>query len=146
MYFYGEEPRRFTGEEGEQVSVLYGQDATAISVRDGAAFDSRYFRLTRQEEGENGGGLTGTVRYYDGQVSGSLTNQLEYDLEGVAVILYGRLTPVGDMKAGETVELGLTIDERLADGYYYSKSVRLLKKLLECPELLERPMTEEVDY
>lgn len=106
MYFYGEEPRRFTGEEGEQVSVLYGQDATAISVRDGAAFDSRYFRLTRQEEGENGGGLTGTVRYYDGQVSGSLTNQLEYDLEGVAVILYGRLTPVGDMKAGETVELG----------------------------------------
>ena len=46
----------------------------------------------------------------------------------------------------ETVELGLTIDERLADGYYYSKSVRLLKKLLECPELLERPMTEEVDY
>ncbi len=33
----------------------------------------------------------------------------------------------------ETLELGLTIDERLADGYYYSKSVRLLKYLLEHP-------------
>ena len=52
----------------------------------------------------------------------------------------------GTAEMRETVELGLTIDERLADGYYYSKSVRLLKKLLECPELLERPMTEEVDY
>ena len=46
----------------------------------------------------------------------------------------------------ETVELGLTIDERLADGYYYSKSIRLLKHLLEHPELLDRPISEEVDY
>ena len=43
-------------------------------------------------------------------------------------------------------ELGLTIDERLADGYYYSKSIRLLKHLLEHPELLDRPISEEVDY
>ena len=54
--------------------------------------------------------------------------------------------PDGSAEMRETVQLGLTIDERLADGYYYSKTVRLLKKLLECPELLERPMTEEVDY
>ena len=46
----------------------------------------------------------------------------------------------------ETVDLGLTIDERLADGYYYSKSIRLLKHLLEHPELLDRPISEEVDY
>ena len=45
------------------------------------------------------------MRYYDGQVSGSVTNQYDSDLEDVAVILYGRLVPVGDMKAGETVEL-----------------------------------------
>ena len=31
------------------------------------------------------------------------------------------------------LDLGLTIDERLADGYYYSKSVRLLQYLLEHP-------------
>lgn len=46
----------------------------------------------------------------------------------------------------ETIDLGLTIDERLADGYYYSKTLRLLKKLLENPELLELPMDEEIDY
>lgn len=54
--------------------------------------------------------------------------------------------PDGSYEMREVVPLGLTIDERLADGYYYSKSIRLLKYLLAHPELLERPLTEEVDY
>ncbi len=54
--------------------------------------------------------------------------------------------PDGTYEMRETLDLGLTIDERLADGYYYSKSVRLLKHLLQNPELLEKPMTEEVAY
>ncbi len=54
--------------------------------------------------------------------------------------------PDGSYEMRETLDLGLTIDERLADGYYYSRSVRLLKTLLQNPELLEKPMTEEVDY
>ena len=45
-----------------------------------------------------------------------------------------------------SVDLGLTIDERIADGYYYSRTVQLMKKLLENPELLEKPLCEEVDY
>ena len=44
-----------------------------------------------------------------------------------------------------TVDLGLTIDERIADGYYYSKTVRLLKTLLENPQLLETRLDEKVD-
>ena len=44
------------------------------------------------------------------------------------------------------IPLGITLDERIADGYYYSKSVRLLKHLLEHPEELEKPMKEEVIY
>ena len=46
----------------------------------------------------------------------------------------------------EMLDLGLTIDERLADGYYYSKTIRLLKKLLENPGLLETPANQEVEY
>lgn len=45
-----------------------------------------------------------------------------------------------------SLDLGLTIDERLADGYYYSKTVRLMKKLIEEPELLEMPLSKEVEY
>ena len=52
----------------------------------------------------------------------------------------------GNVTMKESVDLGLTIDERIADGYYYSKTVRLLKTLLENPELLELPLDKEVDY
>lgn len=52
----------------------------------------------------------------------------------------------GNVTMKETLDLGLTIDERLADGYYYSRSVRLLKYLLEHPEELEKPLKEEVQY
>ena len=52
----------------------------------------------------------------------------------------------GEDEYRNSVDLGLTIDERLADGYYYSKSIRLLKHLLEHPELLDRPISEPVDY
>ena len=52
----------------------------------------------------------------------------------------------GSVSMRETLELGLTIDERIADGYYYSKSVRLLEYLLTHPEELERPISEEVRY
>lgn len=52
----------------------------------------------------------------------------------------------GNVEMRDSIDLGLTIDERLADGYYYSKTIRLLRKLLEQPELLELPLNEEVDY
>jgi pyruvate/2-oxoglutarate dehydrogenase complex dihydrolipoamide acyltransferase (E2) component len=45
----------------------------------------------------------------------------------------------------DSVDLGLTIDERIADGYYYSKTIKLLMKLLENPELLEKPLNAEVE-
>ncbi|MBR1909115.1 MAG: 2-oxo acid dehydrogenase subunit E2 [Lachnospiraceae bacterium] len=50
----------------------------------------------------------------------------------------------GNVTMRKSVDLGLTIDERIADGYYYSKTIRLLKKLLENPELLEKPLNEEI--
>lgn len=54
--------------------------------------------------------------------------------------------PDGSVEMRESIDIGLTIDERIADGYYYSKTVRLLRKLLENPELLERPLDEGVEY
>ena len=52
----------------------------------------------------------------------------------------------GNVEMRDSIDFGLTIDERIADGYYYSKTVRLLRKLLENPELLELPLGEKVDF
>ena len=45
----------------------------------------------------------------------------------------------------DSIDIGLTIDERISDGYYCAKSVSLLKKLLAQPELLELPLGQPVD-
>ena len=52
----------------------------------------------------------------------------------------------GNIEMRDSIDLGLTIDERVADGYYYSKTIRLLRHLLEHPELLETPLSEPVDF
>lgn len=52
----------------------------------------------------------------------------------------------GNVSMRDSIDLGVTVDERIADGYYFSKSIRLLKKLLENPELLEKELKEEVEY
>ena len=50
----------------------------------------------------------------------------------------------GNEQVRPVLELGLTLDERIADGYYYAKTVKLVKHFLQNPELLERPAHEEV--
>ena len=52
----------------------------------------------------------------------------------------------GRVEMRDSVDLGLTIDERIADGYYYSRTVQLLRKLLDQPELLELPLSQAVDF
>ena len=52
----------------------------------------------------------------------------------------------GRCEMRDSIDLGLTVDERIADGYYFSKTIRLVKKLLENPELLELPLGTEIDY
>ncbi|MCQ2398841.1 MAG: 2-oxo acid dehydrogenase subunit E2 [Sphaerochaetaceae bacterium] len=41
--------------------------------------------------------------------------------------------------------IALTVDERIADGVYYAKSVKLLQALLTKPELLDLPANQEID-
>ena len=45
-----------------------------------------------------------------------------------------------------TLPLGITIDERIADGLYFANSIRLLKKLLSEPELLDASVSDPVSY
>ncbi len=42
------------------------------------------------------------------------------------------------------VELNMTVDERIADGYYFSKSMKILQYFLQNPELLDRPFNEKL--
>ena len=74
----------------------------------------------------------------------------EYGTNSIFVVIgEKRMKPFYDEKGNvtmkEVIDIGLTIDERIADGYYYAKSVKIFKKVLENPELLELPFETEVE-
>ena len=53
------------------------------------------------------------------------------------------ITPVvnektGEIEKGKVIKIGTVIDERICDGFYYAKSIKLIKKYLLNPELLEQ--------
>ena len=54
--------------------------------------------------------------------------------------------PDGSYEMRELLSVGITLDERIADGYYYAQTVRLIKKLIDCPELLDLPANVPVEY
>ena len=45
-----------------------------------------------------------------------------------------------------TIKLGLTVDERIADGYYFAKTLRLVRQLFAHPELLDLPAATPVEF
>ncbi|MDO4572399.1 MAG: 2-oxo acid dehydrogenase subunit E2 [Clostridia bacterium] len=51
----------------------------------------------------------------------------------------------GNVEMRPALNLGITLDERIADGYYYARTVRLLRQLLEQPALLDIPAKEVLD-
>lgn len=48
--------------------------------------------------------------------------------------------PDGSERVRDVVEMTVTLDERIADGFYFAKSLRLTKYLLEHPALLAQPL------
>ena len=52
--------------------------------------------------------------------------------------------PDGSYEMREVVNLSITLDERIADGYYYAKSIQIFKHLLQHPELLNERADKEV--
>ena len=50
----------------------------------------------------------------------------------------------GNVELREVMDIGFTLDERIADGFYYSKTIKIFKHLLQHPELLEQAPTEAV--
>ncbi len=52
----------------------------------------------------------------------------------------------GNKRIRDVVDIGFTIDERIADGFYFARSLKIVQHLLANPELLDRPLKEEIDF
>lgn len=51
----------------------------------------------------------------------------------------------GKTETRKMCEFGINIDERIGDGYYFAKSLKMLQYFFEHPEILEEKMSEKVE-
>ena len=57
-----------------------------------------------------------------------------------------RIMPDGSRQIRDVVDIGATLDERIADGFYFARSLKLVKYMFAHPELLDRPLSEPSGY
>ncbi len=51
----------------------------------------------------------------------------------------------GSYEMRQVLPLSFTIDERIADGFYFANSVKILRKILKNPQILDQPMNIGID-
>ena len=57
-----------------------------------------------------------------------------------------KMNESGEMEARDVVNIGATLDERIADGFYFARSLKLVKHLFKNPELLDKKLSEVIEY
>lgn len=115
----------FTGEENYRTAIVNEREGTELRVRDTAAFTPKMFTLNKPVKNDAKLGLKADVSFFDGRISGTVTNNFDYRLENAALILYGKAVLIGDLEPGETVSLDgrENINYPLSYAYVFAQSV-----------------------
>ena len=52
----------------------------------------------------------------------------------------------GHKEIRDVIDIGATLDERIADGFYFARSLKLIRHIFAHPELLDKPLCEPSEY
>lgn len=95
----------FTGDEPYQIAIERDDERLTVKGQNIVSFAPRYFQLERKRLNEDKIGITGDVDYFEGVISGTITNQFPFALENTSLLLYGNMVYLDRMEAGETKRL-----------------------------------------
>lgn len=102
---YDEQPIMDFDKEGTSVVELrFGGTETVLSARETNAFEPRLLKLEKESSDGLKNGISGSLQWNDGRISGILANNLPFGLEDAAVMLYGQMYLIGDLAAGAVLE------------------------------------------
>lgn len=130
-------PEALLGDQGER-NILIGsrEEGRYIEGSGLKPFSGELFELysSREDQEEQGLGLKADIHFYQDTLSGTLTNEGTEDLTDAALLMYGRIVAIGDIPAGETLDLsGLQVD------YGPAGSGKLLSEYItELPSITDR--------
>ena len=55
-----------------------------------------------------------------------------------------RINDDGTEELRKVCSFGVTIDERIADGFYFARSIQMIEYILQHPEMLEEPAGKKI--
>lgn len=93
------------GDEEYQVEIDRSDGGLTIRGQEITAFSPKYFQLEKKSVNKDGIGLTGQVDYFEGKISGQITNHFPFALENAALVLYGNMVYLGRLEPEETKTL-----------------------------------------
>jgi len=91
--------------EPYQIAVRRRPNELEIDGRNITAFTPSYFQLQKKSANTDHIGITGEVNYFEGKITGSITNHFPYPVENAALVLYGNMIYLDRLEAGETKRL-----------------------------------------
>ncbi len=94
----------FDREDTLVVELRFDETETVLSARETNAFEPRLFKVEKESSDGWKNGISGSLQWKDGRISGILANNLSFGLEDAAVILYGQMYLIGEMEAGAVLE------------------------------------------
>lgn len=118
-YVYYSSPESTNGEY--QISFEQGGEETLIELRDVQAFGKKFFSAERYAEAP--GSIEVSLSYSSTGYKGTVTNNTGYDLNNTAFLLTTGTLKLGDIAAGQTIDIGDKADETsvtFINGYGYS--------------------------
>ena len=101
---YSAETQGTAAEGFEQIRLFYGEGKNKITISNQPSFALNAFTLFRENTMDTDG-LVSDLVWEDKKVSGTISNQTAYTLKDCVLMLPGHMAYVGDLKAGETLEV-----------------------------------------
>ena len=60
------------------------------------------------------------------------------------IVNYKRINDDGTEELRKSCSFGVTIDERIADGFYFARSIQMIEYILQHPKMLEEPANKKI--
>lgn len=102
-----------------RIELYHGEEATTITMRQSAPFESEYFKLEREWEDRDLLGIDADLSYFNETLHGKVYNETQKDFENVILVLRNGIYLLGDLESGESMDI--TKAEKL---YFYPNSCK----------------------
>lgn len=88
-----------------KVSLEYGNEENTVTIKNERAFENNYFIAESKAEEKNTKPIKVSLNLFDDNISGSIVNNSDTDIENAIILMYNKIIMIGEIKAKETYDL-----------------------------------------